>query len=472
MAAHSRPSSHRIHLVRDIFSTTAAKPMSTSINLRQTAFQEVPADMGRTTRPGCARPAGTAPLTTRTSSLGDPAWFQGSRQLCAVRCKLARIPVARRYRWLVSCRVLMDCSGYVPSFDPIPPPILSQGSCVSTLRSPVTAFSCGACSSSFIVDTTFSNTGSDTVYPNGVPMIAHQVTILVRWQSSDLSVLAAATVGQQSATGGDGGGTTVSTPASPGGTTSSPTIATTTGTSETSPPSSPGGLSTGAQAGIGVAVGFVVILVLLVVFVFIKRRRRAKSLLPTEVGEGPTELPISLARKAELPDNPPAIPELAGSAASATKNAKELDASEVRPCETERGTKEDRPHLPAQIDLSIALPAELDASPRESRPQEMAADVEKSVAATPRQPLPLVDAEPTATTKDPGGSSSMAVGAATIIDRSGRSDEEELLVAEERRLADRRAALRETMRLLEEDERLRAEQEAVQQRLKELRSGS
>ena len=71
-----------------------------------------------------------------------------------------------------------------------------------------------------------------------------------------------------------------------------------------------------------------------------------------------------------------------------------------------------------------------------------------------------------------GGPSAVQVLGAAAQDSSHNAEEIARYLQEEKRLTDRRATLQETLRLLEEDERLKKEQEVARLRLEELQRES
>ncbi len=87
----------------------------------------------------------------------------------------------------------------------------------------------------------------------------------------------------------DPNATTISTTSTPSASSTSSTLPSSAAASAsaTSKPSSKGGLSTGAQAGIGIGVGLLVLLVLILSFLVLRRRKKEKRHLPPELGTDP-----------------------------------------------------------------------------------------------------------------------------------------------------------------------------------------
>ncbi|KAK3370420.1 hypothetical protein B0H63DRAFT_528144 [Podospora didyma] len=187
---------------------------------------------------------------------------------------------------------------------------------------------------------------------------------------------------------------------------------------------------------------FVILLLAGVASLLIRRRRRAKRVSPPSPRHRPQELHEDTAKGGEEVD---AKPQLGADAAAS------LDAGKLESLEHDGPTVlQPRPTLDAQQPVG---------SYTESGPVELPAAYRDT-----EETSQVVSAHAAGKIPEPGEANREAPG--------GEEDEAVRLVEHERRLADRRAALQTTLRLLEEDERLKREQEEVQQQLNELRKKS
>ena len=294
----------------------------------------------------------------------------------------------------------------------IGPGFPDNGNCISVLRDSITVSVSGRASSVTL--------GPTNVI--GAPYTALEQFVFVRWQSSDLSAFPADIVSSLT-------------------TTSRPSPAPTTPGGESTNSSEPG-LSQNAKIAIGVSVGVVMpLLLVLLSWLFLRLRRR--RLPPPRAGA--EELSAQGVTKMEL-------------------------ATEEREVELPAGTGNDAGR---QVQGGIPAPESEEREPVELDGMPRTRTRASAEALAEAEPVETEAGEESAEVV--GGSSSRAVANETAgaSSRSARGgDEESQLLAEEKRLEDRRTTLQETLRLLEEDERLRKEQEAVRQRLSELRKES
>lgn len=275
--------------------------------------------------------------------------------------------------------------------------------------------------------------------------------LFIRWQSSDLALIAAATATAAASS---------TTAANPTGLAPPP------GSDEPQP-----GLSVGARAGTGVAVGLTVVgIFLLLGWWFMRTRRRLlreeqeeQQLPPPRGGAEELEAPAAKAR-AEL------------AADGGRDRASELPAGEHKGAEGG-----DVGELSAEREGREV--AALDATPKEKGPAaELPGESDTTEPSTgflepelsPKRRGKAVEEippqkEPQPIAREVGEGASGAPAEETVAADGPEMDQELQLVEEERRLAERRATLQETLRLLKEDERLRSEQEAVKKRLESFR---
>ncbi|KAM7220149.1 hypothetical protein V8F06_004477 [Rhypophila decipiens] len=378
---------------------------------------------------------------------------------------------------LVSGESIAICcpSGYAPTFQHSPfvdYTRLTQGFCQSALQSKVTAQACDDCTDSTVVDTTNP--------VNGKRMTAYQDTLMIRWQASDLPILSAAEAAAAGASPTKAPSTTSDNQASSTGSkrtsatrSDEPSAGSTqVGSGSHDDPST--GLSTGAKALIGGGIAALVILAMLFLAVYLLRRKKHVRTL-SQNPDGRRELHEDTVEKAELPtsaehlgpkeleteapprelarNEPTPKPELPGDEhAVLTTSELPADVHGEEALQGHMGTPEGAYYL------SSPAPAELDGQVWHGESVSPQGDYHSSAQATgPR--IPAVSES--ASTSSP----------VAFYSPTENIDEYVRLQEEEARLATRRTVLHETLSLIQEHERLRAEQEAVRRRLEELRKG-
>ncbi|KAM7182764.1 hypothetical protein V8F33_014033 [Rhypophila sp. PSN 637] len=375
---------------------------------------------------------------------------------------------------LVSGESVAICcpSGYTPTFQPIPSPELTRGSCQSALQSPATVPDCFTCAGATVVDTTNP--------VNGKRMTAYENTLMIRWQASDLPIFSAAAAGASTtkapSTTSDKQASSIGSKRTSATRSDEPSAGSTQiGSGNHDGPSA--GLSTAAKAGIGGGIAALVILAMLLLAAYLLRRKKQEKIARnlSQNPDGPRELHEDTVEKAELPvtsaehhgpkeleteppprelatSEPPPKPELPGEEhAVLTTSELPADVHGGEALQGHMGTPKEE-YYPS----SPAL-AELDGQVWHGQSVSPQGDDNSSAQATgPRSPAV-------------SGNASSPVA---FYSPTENIDEYARLQEEETRLATRRTVLQETLSLIQEDERLRAEQEAVRRRLEELREGT